>query len=79
LSLYSLFFLGGIIADLLLGISVTKLWYYNYHYYFEYIPLYFLIYPLGGIVMVQTFVFFSANYKNIIFYNPCFFFIDYIF
>ena len=60
LSLYFLFFGGGIIADLLLGILVTELWYYNYHYYFEYIPLYFLIYPLGGIVMVQTFIIFRT-------------------
>ncbi|MCK4891397.1 MAG: hypothetical protein KAS78_01895, partial [Candidatus Pacebacteria bacterium] len=60
LSLYSLFFLGGIIADLLLGVLVTELWYYNYHHYFEYIPLYFLIYPLGGIVMVQTFILFRT-------------------
>ena len=64
LALYFLFFAGGLIADLLLGILITELWYYNYQRYFEYIPLYFLIYPLGGIVMVQTFVLFKSSLQT---------------
>jgi len=64
LSLYFIFFAGGLIADFLLGISIVKLWYYNYHHYFEYVPLYFLIYPLGGIVMAQTFVLFKTFFQT---------------
>lgn len=54
--LYGIFFLGGLIADLLLGLTVANLWYYTYSTVFEYLTLYLLIYPLGGIVMVQTFL-----------------------
>jgi hypothetical protein len=50
----------------LLGLAITKLWHYNYTSYLEYIPLYLLIYPLGGIVLVQTFLVFKHRFmKNL--------------
>lgn len=57
LKLYFLFLGGGMLADLILGILVTKLWYYNYTSFIEYLPLYLLIYPGGGIVLIQSFIF----------------------
>ncbi len=56
LRLYVRFFVAGLIGDLILGITITKLWHYNYHSVLEYVPLYLVIYPVAGIVMLQTYV-----------------------
>ncbi len=55
--MYRIFFVGGLIGDLFLGQIITKLWFYTYSNYLEYLSLYLLIYPLGGIIMVQTYIF----------------------
>lgn len=57
--LFLIFIPGGLIADLLLGIYVTELWYYTYNSLWEYILLYLWIYPVGGIVMVQSYLLFE--------------------
>ncbi len=57
--LYFLGFFGGLIADFLLGLSITKLWYYSYVSYLEYVSIYLLVYPVGGIVMIQSFLVFK--------------------
>ena len=54
--LYVLFFGAGLVVDLLLGITITQSWYYNYSSVFEYIVLYTWIYPLGGFVMAQSYL-----------------------
>ncbi len=54
--LYAYFFAAGLIVDLLLGLYITKLWYYNYSFFYEYVLLYTIVYPLGGYVMVWSFL-----------------------
>ncbi|MCH7567887.1 MAG: hypothetical protein IIA87_00530 [Nanoarchaeota archaeon] len=55
LNIYLAFFILGIIADLILGIWVTKLWSYPSYTLINYIILYLFIYPLGGLTMVYSF------------------------
>lgn len=54
--LYVVFFWAGIIADLIMGISITRFWKYNYSNLGDYLILYLVIYPFAGIVMVQTYI-----------------------
>ncbi len=56
--LFLLFVPVGFILDYVLGISVTHLWFYNYTNIYEYWLLYLLVYPLGGIVMLQSYLLF---------------------
>ncbi|MBI3983890.1 hypothetical protein HY346_01175 [Candidatus Microgenomates bacterium] len=57
---YSLLYLGflaaGVVLDLALGLLISGLWQYNYQSDLEYIWLYGLVYPLGGYVMLQSFL-----------------------
>jgi len=55
--LYTIFIFLGLMVEFVIQF-IAKLWYYSYSSYLEYTLLIFLAYPLGGIVMVQTFVFF---------------------
>jgi hypothetical protein len=64
IQLYVLFaIIGGLIADLLIGPTIGELWYYNYTLIFEYVLLYLIIYPLGGLVMIMSFLYFLKNCK----------------
>lgn len=56
IKIYIAFFILGILGDLILGIWISKLWYYPTYTLANYINLYLFIYPLGGIIMVYTFV-----------------------
>lgn len=56
LVLYLSIIILGLFIDLLIGLSLFKLWYYSYSKLFEYLLLYTLVYPLGGIVMLQSFL-----------------------
>ncbi|MEK6885465.1 MAG: hypothetical protein AABX17_00705 [Nanoarchaeota archaeon] len=58
---FLLFFIGGLLGDLIFGVLLGKVWFYNYSSTIEYILVYFLIYPLGGLVMIQSFLFFIRN------------------
>lgn len=51
------FFIFGLIGDLTLGIWLCKLWSYPSYNFLNYVNLYLLIYPLGGMVMVYSFAF----------------------
>ncbi len=62
--LYAIFFVfGGLIEDLFFGIIIGEVWYYNYYSILEYASLYLIIYPIGGLVMIMSFLFFIKNYK----------------
>lgn len=54
--LYLSFVALGLFIDLLIGISLFKLWHYSYSNLFEYFLLYALIYPLGGFVLLESFL-----------------------
>jgi len=56
MALYLSFVASGLFLDLLVGLSVFKLWHYSYSNSFEYILLYTLVYPLGGFVALQSFL-----------------------
>lgn len=66
---YILYFFFGLFIDI--SSQYFGLWHYSYHNFLEYIPLYLLIYPLGGIVMLQSYFFvkertnFKLNTKNV--------------
>jgi hypothetical protein len=55
IKLYIIGLILGIIGDLILGIYISELWYYTYSQIWEYILLYLLIYPFGGIVLIQSY------------------------
>jgi len=55
--------LGGLVSDLLFGLILGEVWYYNYAHIWEYALLYLLVYPLGGFVMVMSFLVFIRDYK----------------
>lgn len=67
--LYFYFFLIGLIIDLFLGLSVCKLWTYPYKYLFEYIFIYVVIYPIGGLVMLKSFLLFERLLTILMFKN----------
>lgn len=52
---YTLFLIFGIILDL--ACQYFGFWKYSYQNIWEYLSLYFVIYPLGGIVMLQSYMF----------------------
>ncbi len=54
--LYLVFILAALTVDLLLGLAITKAWYYTYSGIFEYVILYAWTYPAGGFVMVQSYI-----------------------
>jgi hypothetical protein len=54
--IFKKFFKAGLVADLLLGVAITGLWHYNYGSVWDYIPLYCLVYPFAGLVMLQSYV-----------------------
>lgn len=64
LKLYLCFFLMALFADLLIGVALAELWHYTYSFIFEYILLYLWVYPLGGLVMVQSFLLFYQTTSN---------------
>jgi len=64
LILYIIFIFGGLITDLLLGLTISKLWYYTYSNIIEYIFLYILIYPIGGIIMIQSYLILKNKFKK---------------
>jgi hypothetical protein len=60
--LYFVFLIfGALISDLIFGIFVGEVWFYNYSSILEYLFLYLLIYPLGGFVMLMSFLFFLGK------------------
>ncbi len=60
--LYLFFFLiTGLLADLIFGVLLGEVWYYNYNSIFEYILLYLFIYPFGGLVMIKSFLIFYKD------------------
>ncbi|UCD04055.1 MAG: hypothetical protein JSW73_00180 [Candidatus Woesearchaeota archaeon] len=62
LKLYFTFLiLAGLLGDFVFGIIIGEVWYYNYSMVSEYILLYFLIYPVGGFVMIMSFLLFLGN------------------
>lgn len=56
LYLYLVLIVAGLIGDLVMGLWVTRLWSYSYNSITEYFSLYSLVYPLAGLVMVQSFL-----------------------
>ncbi|MBM3234255.1 hypothetical protein FJZ19_04140 [Candidatus Pacearchaeota archaeon] len=52
---YLAFFMLGIVADLIFGIWITKLWFYPDYNLINYIILYFFIYPFGGFIVIYSF------------------------
>src|SRR3990167_3571848 len=59
--MYTRFIKAGIIGDLVLGLSLTRLWHYNYNSFFDYLSLYLVVYPVAGIVMVQSFIYLKSK------------------
>lgn len=59
--MYTRFIKAGIIVDLVLGLSLTRLWHYNYDSFFDYLSLYLVVYPVAGIVMVQSFIYLKSK------------------
>lgn len=57
--LYGAGIIAGFILDFVFGLKIGNVWYYNYSELWEYTLLYLLVYPLGGIVMLQTYLFFE--------------------
>ena len=55
IKVYFAFLILGLIADLIFGLWITKLWDYPGYNLFNYLILYFFIYPFGGFVMVYSF------------------------
>lgn len=55
----------GILGDLFFGVFLTKLWYYNFTYWWEYVPLYIWAYPIAGIAMFQSYVLMRRLFKNV--------------
>lgn len=60
--IYIIFIFIGLFVDLLS--QFFKLWHYSYQDLWEYIPLYILIYPLGGIVMLQSYILLLKKIKR---------------
>lgn len=60
--MYTRFIKAGIIGDLVLGLSLTRFWRYNYNSIFDYASLYLIVYPVAGIVMVQSFIFLKSKF-----------------
>lgn len=57
LILYICFIFIGFLGDFILGMVIADAWHYSYSHLIEYLFLYLLVYPLGGIVMVQSYLF----------------------
>lgn len=53
---YVLFFVAGVVVDLVLGIWIAGLWHYSYTHIAEYVLLYVWVYPAGGFVLVQSYL-----------------------
>jgi len=53
--LYIILLKAGLVGDLILGIGLG-LWHYNFVYLYEYLSVYLVVYPVAGIVMVQTYI-----------------------
>ncbi len=63
---YIYFLLFAVIGDIIFGINVSRLWYYNYNNIMEYLLLIAIIYPFGGWVLIQTFFILESTFvKNI--------------
>ena len=62
--LYIMFILAGVVVDLFMGMMMANLWYYTYSSLIEYIVLYLMVYPIGGIVMVQNFLIFKNLFTS---------------
>ncbi len=56
LKIYVVFFILGLFGDLLVGLNLTKLWFYNYDQLWQYLLLYTWIYPIGGLTMILSFI-----------------------
>ncbi len=54
--LYILYICAALVIDLLLGLTVTKIWYYSYTSALEYAILYVWIYPAGGFVLAIPYI-----------------------
>lgn len=54
--IYISFFVLGLLVDLILGIGVFELWYYNYTSIIQYLLLYAWVYPAGGLTVVLLFI-----------------------
>ena len=52
---FGVFLIFGIFGDLIFGLWICKLWSYPSYTLINYLNLYLLIYPLGGMVMVYSF------------------------
>ena len=52
---FPFFVMLGIFFDLIIGLWITKLWYYPEYTLLNYINLYLVIYPLGAFVMLYSF------------------------
>jgi len=63
---YFLFIILGLLGDLLMGLTITKLWVYNYSSLIQYFLLYLWIYPVGGLTVTLSFIvaldIFNANF-----------------
>ena len=65
IKLYLIFLvLAGIFGDFIFGITIGNVWYYHYSSLWEYALLYLLIYPLGGFVMIMSFLLFLGKKKT---------------
>lgn len=56
LKMYGWGFAAGIIIDLILGLTLTELWRYNYNSLPQYILLYLWIYPICLLIMALTYI-----------------------
>jgi len=52
---YFIFFMAGIVLDLLFVIGITKIWSYPSYSLINYFILYLIVYPFGGFVMIYSF------------------------
>ncbi len=64
LVLYPVFFILGIFFDLVIGLWITKLWYYPNYNLLDYFNLYLIIYPLGAFVMIYSFALIEAIFVH---------------
>lgn len=56
LKIYVTFLFLGIVGDLVLGVSLLQLWYYNYDNPIQYLLLYGWVYPAGGLTLTLLFI-----------------------
>ncbi len=74
LELYCAFILFGIIGDLIMGVWISKVWYYPTYKLFNYILLYLYVYPIAGFIMLYWFrlmetLFIKKTRKNYVAYK----------